>query len=220
MRCFAKDGYSGARTRTIAASAGVTLPVIAYHFGNKEGLHRACAAEILERYRLRMLDLVTSARSAAHGGALSATDAQALQNQVLGGLVDALTTDEEERLHTRFIMRELGEHGPAYDILYRELWRPGISLVADLLAISCGRLRAQERDKANALLLLSSLTAFTTRAAISMPILGWTQFDKDHRALIKSALQQMAAGLLAGDAEGAGTRHDIIRSGGDSHASP
>lgn len=196
MRCFARTGYSGATTRAIAAGAGVTLPVIAYHFGNKEGLHRACAREILGRYQARMFELVSGARLAINGGKLGPADARILLDQVLDGLVAVLVTGEDDDLHSGFVMRELGERGPAWDYLYEELWRPGIRLVADLLAVAGGHASAGEGQKTSALLILSSLTAFTSQAQISLPVLGWEEINDHRRAVIKRAMRQLVDGSL------------------------
>lgn len=46
LTCFARDGFS-VGMRTIAAEAGVTAGLITHHFGSKEGLRRACDAEVL-----------------------------------------------------------------------------------------------------------------------------------------------------------------------------
>lgn len=199
LRCFGQQGFSGATTRMIASSAGVTLPVIAYHFGNKEGLYNACAHLVLERYRRHMLDLVAGAWTAATEGRLDRPSARALVSRVLDALVDTLGSGDEERLHAGFIMRELTEPGPAYAYLQKELWHPGSRLLADLLAIANGHPRAREQDKTAALLLISSLTAFTSQAAISMPILKWTEVDDDRRRLIKDMLARMVSGLLDGN---------------------
>ena len=43
---FARDGF-GTGLRTIAADAGVTAGLITHHFGSKDGLRRACDAEVL-----------------------------------------------------------------------------------------------------------------------------------------------------------------------------
>lgn len=46
LRCaiemFGRHGYGSTSTRSIAAAASVTAPLIGYHFGSKEGLFREC----------------------------------------------------------------------------------------------------------------------------------------------------------------------------------
>ena len=61
-RLFAERGYGGAAVREIVEAAGVTKPVLYYHFGNKEGL-------FLETVRLHMgrLGLVMSQAVAGPG---------------------------------------------------------------------------------------------------------------------------------------------------------
>lgn len=45
LEVFAERGYDGARTRDIAAAAGVNLGLLQYHFGGKEKLWRAAVDE-------------------------------------------------------------------------------------------------------------------------------------------------------------------------------
>jgi len=194
MKCFAQKGFSGATTRGIAAEAGVTLPVIAYHFGNKEGLQHACAQAILSRYRHRMLPVVTAARAAIRSGALTPAEARNILLQIMEDLIEAFTHEADETYQRDFVLRELGDRGPAYAYLMRELWRPGVLLTADLLAIAAGRGATGERDKAAALMLLSSLTALSSQSAISLSILDRSRFTDGDRALAS----QLAAGMIDG----------------------
>lgn len=197
MRAFAREGYTGATTRVIAAAAGVTLPVIAYHFGNKQGLHRACAEAIVEAYRERMLPLVQTARRSADSGVLSAETARAWLDRVLDALIAAIAAEPEQRLRTDFLLRELSEQGPGYELLFRELWQPGIVLVADLLAIARGRASAGEPDRTGAMMLMASLTAFSTLAPVSLSIMGWARLGDAQLAVIAGQARRLLDGLLA-----------------------
>ncbi|MCW1384117.1 CerR family C-terminal domain-containing protein [Novosphingobium sp. KCTC 2891] len=196
MACFAREGFAGATTRMIASAAGVTLPVIAYHFGNKDGLHRACAHEIVEQHRRRLLPLVAAARTAADEGALSPQDARAWLERILTALVEAITADADQRLATDFVLREMSEQGPGYDLLYDKLWMPGIGLVADLLALARGQARAGEDERIGALMLLASLSAFTREEPVARAFLGWDSLEDGRRHAIARAAHRLLAGLL------------------------
>ncbi len=198
MRAFASEGYQGATTRMIAAAAGVTLPVIAYHFGNKEGLHRACAEAIVASYREQMLPLVLGARRAADAGGLNVPGARALLGQLIEALVSAIAADPEQRLATDFVLREMTDQGPGFELLYKELWQPGIMLVADLLAIARGLKSAGEQERAGALMLLTSITAFTAQAPISLPVMEWKDLGGSRRSTVIELAYQMLAGLIGG----------------------
>lgn len=205
MACFAREGFAGATTRMIASAAGVTLPVIAYHFGNKDGLHLACAEEIVDQHRRLLLPVVAAARTAADEGALDATQARAWLERILATLIGAITADPAQRLTTDFVLREMSEQGPGYRLLYDELWMPGIGLVADLLALArgvgqtggtCGTISG-ESDRIGALMLLASLSAFTREEPIARAFLGWDPLDAGHRARIVMVANQLLSGLIA-----------------------
>ncbi|WP_226015621.1 TetR/AcrR family transcriptional regulator [Novosphingobium sp. FKTRR1] len=195
MDCFAREGFAGATTRMIAAQAGVTLPVIAYHFGNKEGLHRACANAIVEQYRRRLLPLVSSARAAADSDAITREEARHWLETILLALVSAITADAEQRLSTDFVLREMSEQGPGFALLFAELWQPGIALVADLLGMARAQDGSPQPDRIGAVMLLAALSAFTREEAISRPFLGWERIDDARHDEIGAAALRLLRGL-------------------------
>jgi AcrR family transcriptional regulator len=48
---FARNGYEGASTRTIASNAGLQHTLVTYHFSSKEGLWREAISSILAEYK-------------------------------------------------------------------------------------------------------------------------------------------------------------------------
>lgn len=50
LACFAESGLQGTTTRTIAARAGVTQPLIHHYFGSKEALFDAVVARSVDEY--------------------------------------------------------------------------------------------------------------------------------------------------------------------------
>src|SRR5271170_5120414 len=51
LKAFGEAPFQAATTRQIAEAASGSLPTLQYYFGSKEGLYRACAETIVERYR-------------------------------------------------------------------------------------------------------------------------------------------------------------------------
>ncbi len=50
IRLFARKGYAATTVREIVADAGVTKPVLYYHFGSKEGIYLAMMEEALAEF--------------------------------------------------------------------------------------------------------------------------------------------------------------------------
>src|SRR4051812_4322958 len=43
---FAAEGFAGTSVRTVADAAGVNVATLAWHFGDKEGLYKACVERL------------------------------------------------------------------------------------------------------------------------------------------------------------------------------
>ncbi|MEN0067253.1 MAG: TetR/AcrR family transcriptional regulator [Myxococcota bacterium] len=50
LQCFAEGGFAGTSTRTIAQTAGVSLPLLQRYFGNKQGLFNAALRRMMDAY--------------------------------------------------------------------------------------------------------------------------------------------------------------------------
>jgi AcrR family transcriptional regulator len=60
MRLFSEKGYAGCSIREICESAGVTKPVLYYHFHNKEQLYQELVLDIFNHTRKNLLRLERS----------------------------------------------------------------------------------------------------------------------------------------------------------------
>jgi len=82
----------------------------------------------------------------------------------------------------------LRDPGPAFEILYVHLWRPGVDVTAGLVARVLG---CSERDPAariQALLLISSLLAFQSGRKISLRAMHWSTIGREELAMVLSVL--------------------------------
>ena len=186
---FGVAGAAGATTRKIAQEAGVSLPALKYYFGGKEGLYLACAREIVREYQAHMLAMLADIRADVDAGA-GADAARAALKSVIGALVDLQIAREQSDVWMSFVLREISEQGPAFGLLFEQLWSPGVDLVADLVARISGAPPRSTQPRLQALLLVSSLSAFSLARPISLKYLGWPTLDRGGVAEIKAVLEQ------------------------------
>jgi TetR/AcrR family transcriptional regulator, regulator of cefoperazone and chloramphenicol sensitivity len=174
LRIFGEVGYAQATTRRIAESAGVALPAIKYYFDNKEGLYLACAHEILARYEASVGPYLEEVATAFAVG-MSAEEARGHLKRVMRAVTTINNDEDEGSVRTGFVLREMTEQGPAFGILYRDLWRPGVNLTAHLIA-RIEEKRAPNADtRVKALLLHASFTAFSATRPVSKRYLAPTE---------------------------------------------
>lgn len=172
LAVFGEHGFKEATTRQIAQVAGVNLPALKYYFGGKEGLYLACAHEIVGRYQQHMLPLVSEAH-AALAAPMAPADARRRLKAVLRALLELLVGPGEAEVWMGFVLKEMARQGPAFDVLYGQLWSPGVALTAGLVARAQGRAEADPAARIQALLLISSLSAFSTARPVSLKFLDW-----------------------------------------------
>lgn len=187
LTAFGASGFKGATTRQIAEAAGVNLPALTYYFGGKEGLYRACAEAIVERFRERMLARIGEVQS-GFGPEMTPDAARAGLKTIVGMLAEMLVGSRDSEIWTAFVLREMAEQGPAFAILYEQVWSPGVELVATLVARAWGGDTATEASRIEALMLISSLTAFSVARPVALKYLDWpgtsgAEFDRIRAAV-------------------------------------
>jgi TetR/AcrR family transcriptional regulator, regulator of cefoperazone and chloramphenicol sensitivity len=187
LEAFGEASFKAATTRRISEAAGVSLPTLQYYFGGKEGLYRACAEAIVERYRRH-----TAAAAAKAAEALNEDRTAEMARVHLKALIEALAgflvgSKEAERW-AQFVARELRDPGPAFEILHENLWRPGVLTAARLIARILGVPEGDPAARIQALLLISSLLAFQSGRSISLRTMHWSTIGREELAMVLSAL--------------------------------
>jgi AcrR family transcriptional regulator len=110
---FARKGYAATTVREIVAAAGVTKPVLYYHFGSKEGIFLEMMGRALREFEATAADALRAPGSvrARLGGFLDRMHALMLQHVDEMRVLDAIYYGppqgapffDYEALHTRFI---------------------------------------------------------------------------------------------------------------------
>jgi AcrR family transcriptional regulator len=187
LKAFGEASFVAVTTRQIAEAAGVSLPVLQYYFGNKEGLYRACAEAVVDRYRRFTTGAAAAARAALTEDCASEI-ARGHLKSLIRALAGLLIGSREVEGWSHFVTRELRDPGPAFEILYQSLWRPGLELTARLIGRILG---SSERDPAariQSLLLISSLLAFQSGRSISLRAMHWTAIGSEELTMIAAVL--------------------------------
>lgn len=187
LKAFGEASFKAVTTRQIAEAAGVSLPALQYHFGDKEGLYRACAETIVERYRRHTTEAAAAAAEALRERC-DAEAARARLKALIGALAGLLVGSKETETWAQFVARELRDPGPAFDILYERLWRPGVEITARLIARILGSPDSNPAARLKALLLISGLLAFQSGRNISMRTLHWSTIGPKELAMVLSSL--------------------------------
>jgi AcrR family transcriptional regulator len=194
LAAFGDAGFAAMTTRRLADSAGVSLPVLQYYFGGKEGLYLACAEAIVDRYRSHTARAAGQAADALREDC-SVEEARGELKNVIGALAGFLVGSKEAMGWAQFVARELRDPGPAFEILFERLWRPGVEITARLVARILGRPTEDEAARVQALLLISSLLAFQSGRSISMRTMQWAEIGREELALVLDRLNAMIDAL-------------------------
>jgi TetR/AcrR family transcriptional regulator, regulator of cefoperazone and chloramphenicol sensitivity len=184
---FGESSFLAATTRRIAEAACVSLPTLQYYFGSKEGLYLACAEAIVAQYRSNTTAASEAAEALRKGCA--AETARAHLKAVIGALAGFLVGSRKAARWTHFVARELRDPGPAFEILYANLWRPGVEITARLIACILGKPATDPAARIQALLLISSLLVFQSGRSMSLRAMQWTTIGHEELAMVLSGLK-------------------------------
>lgn len=186
LKEFGEASFLAATTRRIAEAASVSLPTLQYYFGSKEGLYLACAEAIVAQHRGNTTAATEAAEALMKGCAPEA--ARDHLKAVIGSLAAFLVGSRKAAHWSHFVARELRDPGPAFEILFANLWRPGVEIAARLIACIKGKPETDPASRVQALLLISSLLVFQSGRAMSLRAMHWTSIGHEELAMVLSSL--------------------------------
>lgn len=138
LEIFGRQGFEAASTREIARRAGANLAAIVYHFGGKEGLHRAVAEHVTAEIGRRIGPMAAAAAEELGRAAPDKTAARRLLQQIVEAHLATMLGVSEAEAWAHFIVREQMGPSPVLDII-AGFMEPIHVLVRRLVAILIDR---------------------------------------------------------------------------------
>ncbi len=196
---FGRHGFEASSIRQIAQAAGVNSAGIAYHFGGKGGLREACAQSIVETIRQRLLGDAAPPPVPVDLGPDAALEAILA---LVGRATTFIVRNPESEAIARFVVREMMEPSPAFDILYEGLVGPVHGRLCRLWAAATGMEAEAERTRIGVFAMIGQLLYFRLARPAVTRRMGWSGIgEAEERAIAGSIRSAVTATILAARGE-------------------
>jgi len=133
IRLFGEKGYDAVSTREIADLAAANIGSIAYHFGGKPGLRRACAAHVIASMRAQVGSALASPMPK-----FGPDDALDMFEQTLMLFCRFWMIDPQSQHFINFMLREMMEPGEVSQIVYSDWMKPMHIRLCALVGLATG----------------------------------------------------------------------------------
>ncbi len=199
---FGGKGFEGTSTRKIAEAAKTNIASIAYHFGGKEGLRKACAEFVVATIRsvaeaaLRPEDEATFAR-------LGREEARERLAAIIERMAGFILTNPRASLVVRFMLREMIQPSVALDIIYGGIIEPTHKRLCRLWAAATGGEPESEATRLAVFAMMGQVLYFRIGREIVQRRMGWDKIGKDEaQAISRLVAGNLDALLKAGEERG------------------
>jgi AcrR family transcriptional regulator len=191
---FGRHGFEASSIREIVRAAGANSAGIAYHFGGKDGLRRACAEAIVATMKQRVFG------AAAAMPPLEGLEPEMAGEMLLGivGRVTAFATQaQESETIARFVLREMMEPTSAFETLYEGLVGPVHSHVCRLWAAATGMEPEAEATRLAVFATIGQVLYFRLARPAVMRRMGWSTIDQEQSEAIAGVIRANVRASIA-----------------------
>lgn len=189
LKLFGAQGFAATSIREIAAEAQANIASIAYHFGSKDGLRLACAAEVARR-----LGGVLQASAQSQPDTPQAAEMQ--MEMILRTMTAFVITSPDAETLIPFMLREIGENGPVLDTVYAAMIEPMHRRFCALWAVATGQEAESDRTKLVVFSLIGQVLYFRIGRPIVTRRLGWDDAGAAEAARIADLLAANLRSIL------------------------
>jgi AcrR family transcriptional regulator len=193
LKLFGEKGFAGTSTRELAGMARANIGSIAYHFGGKEGLRKACAEFIVDTAQRLAKKALAPACSAPDQDMLAADRLHFALEEIISFMV----ADPEASDIVQFILREVAHPTAALDTIYNGFFEPTHRKLCLLWAEATGEDAESEAVKITVFTLIGQILYFRIGRPAVMRRLGWNEIGARETAQVTSIVQSNLAAILS-----------------------
>ena len=172
---FAKNGFSGASTRDIAAKADINISSILYYFGGKKGIYTAALKKIVDT-----INDMTSELNSRYNEIIEKQDAQLariLLKEMTQSFLNILCSDNISSNVKKVFLSEYSSPTDEFNILYNELIRPVHDRMSNLLHLASNKNIDIKTCYFYIFPLFSQLFVFASRKESICKLMEWEDYD-------------------------------------------
>ena len=172
---FAKNGFSGASTRDIAAKANINISSILYYFGGKKGIYTAALKKIVDT-----VNEMTAELNSRYTEIIEKQDSKAarvLLKEMTQSFLNILCSDNISTNVKKVFLSEYSSPTDEFNILYNELIRPVHDRMSNLLHLGCNQKIDMKTCYFYIFPLFSQLFVFASRKESICKLMEWENYD-------------------------------------------
>lgn len=192
IRLFGERGYDAVSTREIADLAAANLGSIAYHFGGKPGLRKACA-----EYVIAHIHAIVGPTLLRPMPKLNPDEATDTILRLLDTFSRFWIANPDSQNFVNFMIRELIEPGDVSDILYKNWMKPVHMRFCALFGLSTGLDPESEEVKLAVFCCISQIFHFRIGRPLIMRRMEWEELGEKEVGRVAEGFQRNAAAIIA-----------------------
>ncbi|HSI48583.1 MAG TPA: CerR family C-terminal domain-containing protein [Ideonella sp.] len=196
IRLFGERGYEGASTRDIARMAGVNAPALQYYFDSKEGLYKACMADLSCSAEAHFAPALAAMEAALADPKASRETLMEAFFLMQDATADRLLLSDEAQHRRLFIAQDQAGRGALAEVQESPGKQRLKRAVAEVVARLSGRPANDPLTLLRMMTAQGQLLVFHVVPKTALQSLGWVQLDGEHLALLKQTVRDQTRALI------------------------